>query len=478
MKWKTKARRLQVKIWFYMMIFASVVLFLIWTLQTQFLDPYYLQSRVNSSTAILDKIEMVLLNQNDYTGEEINITTIQQYLETNNSCGYFIDYTSAREFSFNRSNASCFYAYEPGELIAYADQAQANQGTYSETYTSADGQKRYLRIEKMENEDLSNEYYVMVSMSLEIPVSTVQIVRSQFSWISLAVLVSSVVVALFIANRLSKPVKKMNQKAALLADGDFAVRFEHGGYLELNELADTLNYATEEMERTDELRRDLVANVSHDIKTPLTMIKAYAEMIQDISGNNPAKREEHLQVILKETRYLTNLVNDMLEISKYQSNTLPLVETNYNLTKQVNDIVSMYENNDKQVVIHCEVAKNCYAYGDEIKMGQVLSNYLGNAIKHCQDHKEVWVKVQAQKNHYRIEVIDQGYGIAPEDIKNIWDRYFKIDKNYQRNIEGTGLGLSIVKSICESAHCEYGVNSEVGKGSTFYFVVKKGKEKP
>ncbi len=460
--------------------FVVIVLSFIWLLQTQFMTPYYRQARISSANSIVDTIEKALLKQNDYSQDSFDIATVKNYLQSNNTCGYFTNQSVNKAYIFNDTEPSCYAGFTSSDLLLYSSKAGDSPSLkYSETYVTKSGQSRYLLVEKMNTSSLDNQegdYYIIISMALDIPNTTIQIFRSQFLWIAAIVVAAAIVLALFIARRMSRPVVEMKNKATLLAKGDYTVRFNHGGYSELSELADTLNFATEEMERTEELRRDLIANVSHDIKTPLTMIKAYAEMIQDISGNNPLKREEHLQVIVKETNYLTSLVNDMLEISKYQSNTLIINEANFNLTKLVNDLADLVRENDEQVSIDIECPPDLVAYGDEIKIGQVISNYLGNAIKHHGDDQSVIIRVLAKGNHYRIEVEDHGSGIAAEDVKSIWDRYFKIDKNYQRTTTGTGLGLSIVKSICESAHYDYGVDSVLNRGSIFYVTLKKGKK--
>ena len=262
----------------------------------------------------------------------------------------------------------------------------------------------------------------------------------------------------------------MTESAERLAQGDFSVTFDSYGYNEIVALSRSLNYATEEFRKTDALRRDLVANVSHDIKTPLTMIKAYAEMIQDISGDDKEKREKHLQVILDETNHLERLVNDMLTLSKYESNVLTVNETDFNLKDHIDNVVQLFQFEDFHIDI--DVDKMISVKSDEVKMGQVLYNYISNAKKYAGKEKPIHIKVVDLDDKVMITVRDFGGGIKPETLKNIWDRYYKIDKNFSRK-DSTGLGLSIVKAICDACHNEYGVDSIEGEGSSFFYTLRK-----
>lgn len=471
-----------------MLGFSIVVLSSIWILQTQFLNPYFSSARISNTPEIANQIIELLKRPSANVSDEDSIREISAYLEENNSCAYILDKANYKAVTFITQDSSCRNSFTTDALIKYADEIDvSSKNSASWNYTNSLSQDKYIYGKSFRvNNTISSgmfevtedaKYYVFVDTSLSIVRSTTNIIKSQFMFVSMIVFAASILVALFIARKMSKPIVQMKKKANTLATGDFTVRFDHGGYSELNELADTLNYATEEMARTDELRRDLVANVSHDIKTPLTMIKAYSEMIQDISGDNPEKRNEHLQVIIKETQNLTNLVNDMLEVSKYQSGTMTFHEINYDIVTQIQEIIHMNAENNYGVEIIYEGLESAEIRGDETKLSQVLNNYISNAIKHHGEDKQVIVRVLSKNSVIRVEVEDHGSGIAPEDINQIWDRYFKIDKNYQRETQGTGLGLSIVKGICDLAKLNYGVSSTLGEGTMFYVELPKPTKK-
>lgn len=324
---------------------------------------------------------------------------------------------------------------------------------------------------------LDENTYAYVSASL-VPIdSTIKILASQLVVVTLFVLILSLLIAYFISKKLSKPIEKLNDSAKEMAKGNYKVTFETGEDIaEMNELANTLNYANEELKKTDELRRDLLANVSHDLKTPLTMIQAYAEMAHDLNCDKKTKRNENLEVIMEEAKRLNLLVNDILDLSKLQANTVALNKEIFSFNQLMKTILNRYhyleETEDYHFVFESEEEYQVYA--DKRRIEQVIYNLINNAINYSGEDKTVIIKLQDKKDTVLVEVIDHGKGIKKEDLELIWDRYYKVDKKYQRNQYGTGLGLSIVKNILISHKVKYGVTSKRGKGTTFYFELPKG----
>ena len=239
-------------------------------------------------------------------------------------------------------------------------------------------------------------------------------------------------------------------------------------------MSEALTQAQSEMLKTDELRRDLMANVSHDLKTPLTMIKAYAEMIRDISYKDQDKMNEHLSIIVDETDRLTVLVNDILDLSRMQSNADSLSIEKFDLADDIKTIVNRYQiiKETEKYTINLDMPNSIMIKADKKKLNQVIYNLINNAINYTGDDKTVTVRVTKHKKYYLVEISDTGKGIKESEIPYIWNKYYKNDKNHQRNVVSTGLGLSIVKEILELHDYEYGVKSVLKKGTTFYFKIK------
>ncbi len=274
-----------------------------------------------------------------------------------------------------------------------------------------------------------------------------------------------------VAGWLVNPITELTKKAKRLAQGDFDVNFHGNAYgRELVELADSLNFARDELSKTDKMQKELIANVSHDFKTPLTMIKGYASMIMEISGDNPEKRNKHAQIIVDETDRLTSLVSDVLDLSKIRSGIAQLNRTNMDVSGYLYEVLDRfaYLKDTQGYRFVVDVEEGLATLADENKIGQVLYNLIGNAVNYTGEDKQVFVSLKREGNLFRFAVRDTGKGIKSEELATIWDRYYRSSDTHKRPVQGTGLGLSIVKTILERHHFEFGVQSEVGKGSTFY----------
>lgn len=310
--------------------------------------------------------------------------------------------------------------------------------------------------------------------------SAVVVLRKQLVFATVVCMLISMFLALMFSRKLVKPITKFSATALKLGGGDFNVRFEGNGWTEIDELAETLNYATEEMGKTETLRRDFFANVSHDLRTPLTIVRAYAEMIRDISGEDPEKRAAHAQAIIDESDKLTMLVGDILELSKLQAGTNENTFAETEIGELVRSVAERFagtaESEDKTVVgeIDCTSKVVC----DKRRIEQVLYNLISNALNYSKEGGTVTVRAKETSLCVRVEVSDTGSGIPEEELKSVWDRYYRASRT-KRATKGTGLGLSIVKNILTQHDARFGVESVVegegviSSGTTFWFELKK-----
>lgn len=320
-----------------------------------------------------------------------------------------------------------------------------------------------------------NNGYVFLFTSLEDIGTTTSLIKSQLIYLTLLTILLSIVIAMFLSRRIAKPISDMTKKATKLADGNYNLVFKSTGINELDELANSLNYLEQEVSKTDTYRRDLMANVSHDLKTPLTMIKAYAEMIKDITIDDKEKTIKNLDVIIEETERLNILVNDILELSKLQNNQDNLDIEEFDIVLLIKDILRRYEiiKETENYNLILESPESIIVKADKKRISQVIYNLINNAVNYTGDDLKVIVRLTEESKDCLVEIIDTGKGIDEEDLQNIWNRYYKQEKNHKRNVIGTGLGLSIVKNILEQHHFDYGVKSIKNHGTTFYFKIKK-----
>lgn len=318
----------------------------------------------------------------------------------------------------------------------------------------------------------ANDAYLYIDYSTEVASMAIGTMRVQLIMISIIVIFLALVLSALLSMKLTKPIVRITKAAQRMATGDFSVNFKgEYSYAEMETLAETLDYAKEEIGKSDELQKEVLANVTHDLKTPLTMIKSYACMIQEISGDNPEKRAKHTQVIIDESDRLTSLVNDILNLSKIRSGMDTLKVTNFNLSEFVHTVCERfgYLSETQGYTIERDIEDELYTEADMEKIEQVVYNLIGNAVNYTGEDKKIKVGLKKEKDGVlRFTVTDTGKGIPPDQIDTIWDRYYRSSETHKRPIKGTGLGLSIVKTILQKHNFLFGVESEVGKGSTFY----------
>ncbi len=305
--------------------------------------------------------------------------------------------------------------------------------------------------------------------------STVATLRAQLGIISVILFAVAVILAVFLSHRLSEPLREMSEEASKLALGNYNVNFDGGNCTETAMLSSTLNRAAYELSKLDKMQKDLIANVSHDLRTPLTMIAGYTEAMRDLPGEATA---ENMQIVIDETNRLTSLVNDMLEVSRYQGGTQVLKATRFNFTEVIRTTLERYGKLREKdgYTIRFEADRDVFVNADEGRILQVVYNLINNAVNYTGADKTVVIRqtVVNENGTEKVltEVTDTGIGIAEEDLPLVWERYYKVNDFHKRANMGTGLGLSIVKNILLLHDAEFGVSSKVGHGSNFWFKLK------
>lgn len=457
-----KTKSLHIRVWFYLIIFSLAILIFLWLFQIVSLAKFYEFSKKEELKNIVTKIQSAYSKEDFYSElDEISYKT--------NAC---IQVYSNLAFPYSSSSSNRECKVQNEQLTTYMENfILSNKKVKSYKILKANIRTKTI----LYGIKLSDNDYAFVNMSL-LPVdSTVETLKKQLLYVTVLVLILSFVVAYYLSKRLSRPIEEINNSALKLAKGDFNVTFDENSDIEeINALADTLNQARDSLEKTDAIRQELMANVSHDLKTPLTMIKAYAEMVRDLTYKDDKKREENLNVIIEESDRLNLLVNDILDLTKLESKEMKLNYEEFDLNEFIKDIVKTYDIYKEQGYdILYKEEKKMKVYADKKRMQQVMYNLINNAINYTGEDKKVFVEVIKNKDSYRVLIRDTGRGIDKKEIKYIWDKYYKCDKTHSRLYLGTGIGLSIVKNILVQHQFNYGVDSIKNKGTTFYFDMSK-----
>jgi len=463
---------LKFKIWLYFALFAALLMIILWFLQIFFLDTYYEEMKISQTRKVANSI---ISNYGDENLVEY-ISTLSykndMYIHIESSDGTII-FSPTQNLDQPRMPGGNIYLMEMA--VMKRNLIQSDKQSTSTLMTDRGRKNNTLAYSAYLDHSEGQEVILYIFSPLFPVESTVDILSNQLKYVTLISLALGFGLSLLISNRISKPIVNITKSATQLAAGNYEVTFEGGHYSEIAQLADTLNYTSRELAKADNLHKDLIANVSHDLRTPLTMVKSYAEMIRDLSGNNPEKRNAHLQVIIDEADRLNQLVTDLLVLSKMQSGVEALNITNFCLSDSIISILNSYrilsDQEGYQFINHCD--PHIIATGDEARIKQVLSNLVNNAVRYSDEHKMITITVTENNDTVRCEVSDKGQGIPKDELAHIWERYYKSSSNQSRNTSGTGLGLSIVKEILLLHDARFGVTSRLHEGSTFWFELKK-----
>ena len=314
-------------------------------------------------------------------------------------------------------------------------------------------------------------YFIVLNSEIELADSALETLNLQLGIITFILMIVTAVVAVVISKYISRPITQMSMEARKLVLGTYDVHFDGGTSRETAELGDALNYAAKELSNLDTMQKELIANISHDLRTPLTMISGYSEVMRDIPGEMTA---ENMQIIIDETKRLGALVNDILDISAMTGVSREQLRCEvFSLTEAVSETLDRYGKLRTRdgYEIHFAWEREVFIYADRSKILQVVYNLVNNAINYTGEDKKVHIRQIVENGECRLEITDTGEGIPPEQLPMIWDRYYKVKNYYKRAVTGTGLGLSIVKNILLLHGARFGVQSDVGKGSTFWFAL-------
>ena len=313
------------------------------------------------------------------------------------------------------------------------------------------------------------KYGIIVSTGMAQITTAAEVLRSILWPVALILLVLDLLFAMLFSRWFTRPVQQLSSGAKEIAAGNYDIQLPVVHHDEIGQLAEDFNHMAAEVKRSAQLEKDILANVSHDLRTPLTLIKGYAETVRDLTGDDKAKRTEQCNIIVDETDRLSTLVNSVMELSKVQSGAEKPSLVDFDMSELCFEVAGRYDALCDKNHWHLDLQADeaCPVSADPAMMERVLHNLLGNAFHHIGSDGVVVLRAIPQQRGCRIEVEDHGPGIPPEDLPYLFDRYYRARQDSGRS--GTGLGLSITKAILQQHGFAFGVNSAVGQGSTFWF---------
>lgn len=358
-------------------------------------------------------------------------------------------------------------------------------------------------LQKIYDSRLSDDYYelwgtltngdsIMMRIAIQGIKDNVSISNTFITYVGIGILIVGIVVAYIFSVYITRPIKQLSDIAERMSKLDFDVKYEGRDKSEIGLLGNSMNNmslkleenisqlksANKELQRDierkvkmEEVRTEFLSNVSHELKTPIALIQGYAEGLKEGISDDPESMDFYCDVIIDEANKMNHMVKKLLTLNQIEFGNEELVMERFDIIELITSIVNANELRASQQgiqIIFAQREEHIDVWSDEYKIEEVVTNYITNAINHCDHEKRIEIKVIRKGDDVRVTVFNTGKNIPEEDIPNIWQKFYKVDKARTREYGGNGIGLSIVKAIMDSYGKEYGVANK-SNGVEFWF---------
>ena len=477
----SNSRSIRSRIFSYFLFFTGLLLVLLWVFQILLLDDFYKYQKTNMLTSSAETIAQNIENSDLSTlinhiskENDICVLIVNQRMQTLISAEAAPDcvlHTMRRQDLFRSMRAM----EDNDEIILHIFPMQSlNTYSYNEarftgriTTSKNENMKSMIAARRVFLSD-GQKIYIFLNAVITPVNATVETLRTQLVFITVILVLLSFLISLMLTRRITQPIEKTTLAAKSLSNGEFTPIPTRISYREVAQLNQQLTQAARDLHKVEVMQQELIANISHDLRTPLTLMEGYAEVMRDLPGENTP---ENMQVIIDETKRLTTLVNSVLDYSATKSKAYQISSQRFDLTEGILNILQRYQKLTKQdgYQIHFAPHEHIVVCADELQISQIIYNLINNALTYTGEDKTVTVTQTLEPTYVKIEISDTGDGIPAEELPHIWNRYYRGSKPHKRAAVGTGLGLSIVKGILDSHALPYGVDSQPGAGTTFWF---------
>ncbi|MDD2533161.1 MAG: HAMP domain-containing sensor histidine kinase [Eubacteriales bacterium] len=447
-------RHLLTKLFVSFLAMAALTVGLLWLIQAGLMRDMYLNQRIDHVRSAIDVAAADAISG----AAKIDVETLSAEIDA--SIVVF-DENGQIVAASSRMSMMGLASRHMQTMIAAAD------FSVCEIFTTNDQSNRYALI----GQHLNGQGHVFALFSLGDVDAAAQILRDQLSLITIVLALAAILIAFFLSHRLSKPILAATRAARQLAAGELDVRLAVQGQDEIAQLSHALNELSVQLHATENLRRELIANVSHELRSPLTMIQGYAETVRDVTWPDEQKRHDQLTLISDEAARLTQVVGDILDFSKLQAGVKPPEMTEFSTDQALESLshrFALAAAARKQTIdIACAVEAIRF---DPRQFDQVVTNLLANAINHADSNSQIQIKAESidQGRRAKISVINTGDTIPASELPNLWERFYRSTQVQDEQRLGSGLGLAIVRSILLQHHVQFGVES-LHRTTTFWF---------
>lgn len=489
---KNKFKSIRVKLFLTLVIVVIIIIAILILTNNFVLESFYLYSKTKSLNAIYNKINHYYLqeNSNEDLALELEKIAINNNFDilimTNKNINV---YSTNRDFLNNLNDLnSITNILQKDENIVY----QNNKTTIRKFEDSNNGLTFM-----MFTATLDNGYKLYIRMPVASVHESVKISNNFLYLIGgFTILIGGIVVS-FISKKFTMPILELNDIANKMSKLDFSHKYRISDTDdEINNLGKSINTMSDKLERTikqlrstnielekdieekskiDEMRKQFISDVSHELKTPIALIQGYSEGLIENVNTDDESRKFYAEVILDEANKMDKLVQELLELMKLEYGKREFNNKKFDIGELIAEVIrkSKVILEEKKITVEFKSENPIYVYADEFYIEQVITNYFTNAIKHAKkinEKKQIMITLdpQIEKNKVRIRVFNTGDSIKEEDLTRIWNRFYKVDESRNRDSGGTGIGLSVVKAIMNNYQEEYGVTNR-SDGVEFYF---------
>ncbi|EOD00272.1 sensor histidine kinase [Caldisalinibacter kiritimatiensis] len=488
-------KSISIKLFVGMIIFTLITVGLVWILNTQFLDDFYLNRKKKSLIEYgnnikslyegdIDSISLELERIENLTSGNITIVTGEGEIKYATILGH-------RSQGMGKGNGMwSFYieTFNDNEKL----QALINGEAILNIYNHPRFSTKILLLSVL----LKNNEILFIESPIQSIEEGVEITKDFYVYIGFISLVVAIIIAYIFSKIITKPIIKLNNVAKKMATLDFSYKYQGKTDDEIGELGQTINYLSNKLDITirdlnkaneqlkkdiereralEKMRKQFVSSVSHELKTPISLIQGYAEGLKDSVANDEESRKFYCDVIIDESEKMGKLVKDLLDLSQLESGSFKLEIVKFDIKELIEEVVSKYNPifSQKNIKLKLDIDDDIQlVYGDKIRIEQVLVNFITNAINHIKGDNVVKITVKKEQNKVKVNIFNSGEHIPESEIEKIWDRFYKVDKARTRKYGGTGLGLSIVKRILKLHDSKFGVDN-VDRGVEFWFYLNQ-----
>lgn len=488
--------RRQISVLFIGLLLLSI--FAITVINGLFLEQYYISKKTDVLLEAIQTLNDLELETGENSAEEIPDELRRE--SSSNNLTWIIIEKDGQVITYVGDNEEMLR----DRLVGYAynldfKKTRVKILKQTDTYVIQQKNDRFAGMDYVESwGTLENGNFFLIRTPLESIKESVSISNNFYCFVGMSIILISGFVIWIVTKKITKPISELTQLSRRMSDLDFDARYESRAGNEIDVLGDNFNRMSAQLERTiselksannelqkdiedkikiDQMRKEFLDNVSHELKTPIALIQGYAEGLKENISEDPESREFYCDVIMDESAKMNKLVKNLLILNQLESGKDAVVMERFDIVSLIKGILQsmdiMIQQKEAKVIF--DVQSPVYVWADEFKIEEVVTNYISNALNHLSGERQIEIKVLQETERVKVTVFNTGIPIPEEDVPKLWNKFYKVDKARTREYGGSGIGLSIVKAVIESLNQEYGVQN-YDNGVEFWFTLDKKKE--